>query len=229
MPQIFTPEHYRTAEQFGVEGFADAWGMTSAEIALTLTRLNDANVLSGMSMDDLQGYHFMHYSADFEIVKESAEWILDKNEWNEEKVPGTKQRLEEVLQRGKMLAPIELGRIAVGHAELDTDFEDITKPLDLPEGAPGVQRIERFVTPIKGLTAFFVGRTTLDLFQASSSKYIKQGGSYNELLESMKVHNDYLLLKNNEGQQFSFVAQSYTEGWKTKIATVTALPSLHQY
>ncbi len=83
MTANFSPEDLKVHSEEGALNFSDAWGLTCAQLGLTLGQLLEVRPDAQLTKDDLVGYHFIQYGMDPEVTEETIEAMVSGNStWN---------------------------------------------------------------------------------------------------------------------------------------------------
>lgn len=217
MSQIFTPEHFKTAEQFGYHHLSDVYGETAYELALTLPLLEGQGDI-GVPLAELQGYHFLQYGKDSEVVAEAIEYVRadidsDRRNWKASEI--LDGRLERILETDELTKPLELGRIALSkNTHVDPRLQKVTEKVEIKDYG-GVQCSGDFLYPGDGVSMFYRGRGALDVkatVQASMSTRVP--------LPAFIVHVDSIGVEDKDGDRQFFAALSYENRGHSTLTSI---------
>lgn len=121
MTKVFTPEHYRTAEQYGFDFESELpEAEILAEMDLTVDVLQGRDSHLSISRDDLTAYHFLHYggrrgagrfAVDLLLSGEAGQFI--RSDDMQEKLVGLQERLSHTFKPNRLNAPLPLGRFSL--------------------------------------------------------------------------------------------------------------------
>lgn len=218
MASIFSEDHYKTAEQFGFPQFSDIWAETSAELALTLPVLEEQSSV-GLSLADLQGYHFLQYRKASRWVAQTAEFIKEGAGW-EEAAEILDGRLEQMLEPDELTRPLELGRIALGENTSIAPELELLTVRDTIKAYGGVQQEGDFLYPADDVELFFRGRDSLDVAAIIKAKARRAP------LPDFVVHADYIGIASKDGDEEFFAALSYENGAIPTLSSIQKVQSV---
>lgn len=227
MAQLFLPEHYETARQYGIPNFSMEETQVMGELNLTLSALRAVGI-ERYSRDDLVGYHFLHYGANAKATEAAIDSVVEfeTKEWN--------QWLQEIvltaLNEEGLPHPIPLGRIALGrNTVLLTGLQQLSglKRIGIrggPEnGYEGAQRFGEFLYPEEQTVLSYLGRHSLDIMTESPpyETYILEhdSGAVPQPLERLAVHADIFTVEKPDAFA-RYVALSYDQDEQSYLTRI---------
>ncbi len=181
----FSPEEVKARNPGGLN-FADAWGLTCAQLGETVTKLLEVRPDVKFTRDDLVGYHFVQYGMDTDITKEVIEEIEEARWFDWEGAEALRNALPNVLGdsttqalafRIRLGAPRDVERLERGGA-IDDYFETITEPDH--HNADTVS-----LYPKAGVELTYRGRASLQIGSVIINNTILDLTTYSDVLDVM--------------------------------------------
>lgn len=192
MVTTFTPEDLKIHGSEGLR-FADAWGLTCAQLGITVSKLLEVRPSARFTQEDLVGYHFVQYGMDSGITKETIEGIQEGvwSEWD------GAQALRDALQvlladktTSALTQRIRLGRPRdVERLQLDPSLSDYFERVTETDHT---QSDVESLYPREGIGIEYRGRASLYIGSVVIGNVVEDLTTHSDVLDLM-VESDPLI------------------------------------
>lgn len=227
---IFTPDHFETAKQHGLDDFGNELDQTIAELNVSLKILRNHSKIIGFNENDLASYNFLQNGTARECTYEAIDFIksagsakepdkdhdMSQDEIYKDISSPIRQLLPDALRSGRLMAPMQLGRLAINQSvSISGEGSSLVTTMDI-YAENREERSGRFVFPWPGATIEYRGgyfgsnlRTLADRNQRVANALAETGSIAMSHVDEVGVYG--------LGQAGLFLAVSYDGEQKSHL------------